>query len=138
MGVVYVAEHVKLRRKVAIKVLRAEFSSKADAIGRFFDEAVSVNRIGNEHIVDVTHCDTAPSGEAYFVMEYLQGDALSTVLRRERQFSLQRTLHVGVQVAEALGAAHDSGIVHRDLKPDNIFLITRAHDRDYVKLLDFG
>src|ERR1043166_6763878 len=136
MGLVFLAEHVKLKRKVALKLLRPEFSQDPIAIHRFFAEARGVNEISHENIVEVT--DFVEEGaHRYFVMELLQGHALSEVLISAR-LTMPRAIHVAVQIAAALGAAHEAGVVHRDLKPQNIFLIRRGSDRDFVKVLDFG
>jgi serine/threonine-protein kinase len=138
MGRVFLAEHVRLQRKVALKVLLPEYSSRPAAVQRFFTEARAVNRIGHEHIVEVTDDGTSPSGEPFFVMELLGGETLAQRLAAGGAMPLWRALGIVVQVADALAASHATGIVHRDLKPENIFLITRHGDPDYVKVLDFG
>src|SRR5438270_405319 len=94
MGVVFVAEHVALGRRAALKVLRPECSGDPDTVARFFDEARAVNRIGHEHIVDITDFGEAPTGESYYVMELLSGESLSDRLAREGAFALQRALHI--------------------------------------------
>jgi serine/threonine-protein kinase len=138
MGEVYVAEHTELGRKVALKVLRPDRCRNEALVRRFLDEAMVANRVGNEHIVEVTDSGTTQTDDRYFVMELLVGETLAARLASQGRLPLDRALHVGVQIAEALHAAHSAGVVHRDLKPDNIFLITRARDPDYVKVLDFG
>jgi serine/threonine protein kinase len=137
-GVVYLAEHVALARRVALKVLRGDAVDDEDAASRFFTEARLVNRIGHEHIVDITDFGTTQEGQCYFAMELLVGETLGQRLRSGGPFSLKRTLHVAVQIAGALTASHDVGIIHRDLKPENVFLIDRMGDVDFVKVLDFG
>ena len=138
MGVVYLAEHPIIGRKVAIKAIHPELSRNPEVVSRFMTEAKSVNQIGNEHIVDVSDFGNTPEGEFYFIMEFLQGEALADCLRRERLLQTDRALQIAAQVADALAAAHAHGIVHRDLKPENIFLITRGQTQDFVKVLDFG
>jgi eukaryotic-like serine/threonine-protein kinase len=138
MGIVYLATHVALERHVALKVLRRDVSDDPEAATRFFTEARAVNRIGHQNIVDVTDFGTTSTGQCFFAMELLTGESLAGRLSREGALSLRRTLHVAVQVADAVAASHAAGIVHRDLKPNNIFLIERERDLDYVKLLDFG
>jgi serine/threonine protein kinase len=140
MGRVFVAEHVRLGRRVALKVLLPQYSGRPDAVERFFREARAVNRIGHENIVEVTDDGIASSGEPYFVMELLNGLTLAARLKGEGRggMALPRALHIMLQVVDALAASHAEGIIHRDLKPDNIFLIRRQGDHDYVKLLDFG
>ncbi len=138
MGVVFLAEHPVIGRKVALKAIHPELSRNPEVVSRFMTEAKSVNQIGNEHIVEVTDFGNTPGGEFYFIMEFLQGESLSDRLRRERLFDPIRALGIAAQVADALAASHSHGIVHRDLKPENIFLINRGNTRDFVKVLDFG
>ena len=138
MGVVYLAEHPVIGRKVAMKAIHPELSRNPEVISRFVTEAKSVNQIGNEHIVDIHDFGTTGDGEFYFVMEFLQGEALSDRLKRAAPLDPARALAIAAQVADALGASHQHGIIHRDLKPENIFLITKGHTADFVKVLDFG
>jgi serine/threonine-protein kinase len=139
MGRVYQAEHVKLGRKVALKLLRAEYSVKRDAVARFFQEARAVNQIGHENIVDITDFVELDGGETYIIMELLQGEDLADIQRKcDQPMPLHRAMQISLQVCDALEAAHKAGIVHRDLKPDNIFIVNEGNKRDFVKLLDFG
>jgi serine/threonine-protein kinase len=138
MGIVYLAEHPVIGRKVAMKAIHPELSRNPEVISRFMTEAKSVNQIGNEHIVDISDFGNTADGEFYFIMEFLQGEALSDRLRRDRVLAIDRALHIAAQVADALAASHAHGIIHRDLKPENIFLITKAQSPDFVKVLDFG
>jgi len=137
MGAVYLAEHARLGRRVAVKVLLPEMARSKDVVARFFNEAKAATDIKNEHIVDVLDFGDLPDGTSYIVMEHLEGQSLADVLRAG-PMPLARVLHVAKGMSEALGAAHARGIVHRDLKPDNIFLVTRGGDSDFVKVLDFG
>jgi hypothetical protein len=123
MGRVFGAEHVRLAKRVALKVLLPQYGTKPDAVARFFNEARAVNQIGHDHIVEVHDDGCTDEGENYFVMEYLQGESLSERLSREGPLPPDRALRICSQVADALVASHQVGIVHRDLKPDNIFLI---------------
>src|SRR3954470_9342010 len=86
MGVVYLAEHPVIGRKVALKAIHPELSRNPEVVSRFITEAKSVNQVGNEHIVDVNDFGNTPQGEFYFIMEFLQGESLSDRLRRERVF----------------------------------------------------
>jgi serine/threonine-protein kinase len=138
MGIVYLAEHPVIGRKVAMKAIHPELSRNPEVVSRFVTEAKSVNQIGNEHIVDIHDFGTTPDGEFYFVMEFLQGDALVDRLKRSAPLDVRRALAIAEQVADALGSSHQHGIIHRDLKPENIFLITKGHATDFVKVLDFG
>ena len=136
VGSVYEGEHVRLGRKMALKVLHPDVAS-AETIARFFNEARAVNEIKHPNILDVEDFVTADTGEHYLIMELLVGEDLRTVLSRDGLLSPQRVAKIGEQVASALAAIHRAGIVHRDLKPDNIFLIQQDGE-ERVKLLDFG
>ena len=138
MGVVYLAEHPIIGRRVAMKVVHPELLRKPEVVSRFITEAKSVNQIGNEHIVDIHDFGTTADGEFYFVMEFLHGEALADCLKRVGPLDANRALSIAAQVADALGASHQHHIVHRDLKPENIFLITKGRVADFVKVLDFG
>jgi serine/threonine protein kinase len=138
MGVVYLAEHPVIGKKVALKVIHPDLARNPDVVSRFIMEAKSVNQIGHEHIVDIGDFGNTQNGEFYFIMEYLAGESLADRLKREARLSQARGLAIAAQIADALGASHDQGIIHRDLKPENIFLITRHGDPDFVKVLDFG
>ncbi|MFL5307861.1 MAG: serine/threonine protein kinase [Polyangia bacterium] len=138
MGVVYLAEHPVIGKKVAMKAIHPELSKNSDVVSRFITEAKAVNQIGHEHIVDIADFGNTPEGEFYFVMEYLQGESLSDRLKRDKRIPVNQAMSVGAQIADALNASHQQGIIHRDLKPENIFLCNRGLSRDFVKVLDFG
>jgi serine/threonine-protein kinase len=138
MGVVYLAEHPVIGKKVAMKAIHPELSRNAEVVSRFMTEAKSVNQIGHEHIVDIADFGNTPDGDFYFVMELLQGEPLSERLKRDGALPPQRAIAIATQIADALAASHDHGIIHRDLKPENVFLISRGGDHDFVKVLDFG
>ncbi|HEY5935604.1 MAG TPA: protein kinase [Kofleriaceae bacterium] len=137
-GTIYRAEHVTLRRKVAIKVLHDELSRDDLAVERFRREATTVAEIDNEHIVEIHDFGRAPDGRLYLAMELLEGETLDTVLAREGQLSVERAADVLIQVGEALMEAHAIGYVHRDLRPRNVYLANRRGKANFVKLLDFG
>lgn len=138
MGIVYGARHAAVGKLVAVKALRAHLASDAEAIQRFNAEATAATSIGNQHIVETFDFGRLPDGTAYMVMEYLEGRSLAELIEGWSPLPLERITKIGVQIAEALNAAHLAGIVHRDLKPDNIFLCEREGDPDFVKILDFG
>ena len=138
MGAVYLAEHPLIGKKVALKVIHRELAGNKEVIARFFNEARAVNKIGNEHIVEIHDFGQSDEGEHFYIMEYLEGETLADVLQRDRVLPVQRALHITAQIAGGLAAAHSCGIIHRDLKPDNIMLLDRLGDRDFVKVLDFG
>ncbi|MCC7542110.1 MAG: serine/threonine protein kinase [Deltaproteobacteria bacterium] len=138
MGVVYEAEHTVIEKRVAVKVLRDDFSSRQDVVERFRQEAKSASRIGQENIIDISDFGETPSGASFFVMELLDGHDLAHLLNKEKTLTIQRAIPIVVQCCKALGAAHAKGIVHRDMKPENIFLTQREAFPDFVKIVDFG
>ncbi len=138
MGLVYEGLHTFIEKQVAIKVLREDFTGKADVVERFQLEAKSASKIGHEHIVDIVDFGETPTGASYFVMEYLKGEDLAGLLSREGTLPPERAIHICLQCCRALGAAHSKGIVHRDMKPENIFLEEREDVDDFVKIVDFG
>jgi serine/threonine protein kinase len=138
MGRVFLAEHVEIGRRVAIKILHPVYGRMPDLVERFRREARAASRIGHPHIVDVTDSGTTEDGSVYFVMEYLEGVELATVIDRDGALEVARALRITTQICRALSAAHAVGIIHRDLKPENIFLTVREGAADFVKVLDFG
>ena len=143
MGSVYLAEHPHIGKKVALKVLHAEFASNQEVVARFFNEARAVNDIGHPNIVDIVDYGVlqgGPTGDrmVYFIMEYLGGRTLTQLIKNESPLPPERALTIALQVADALAASHRTGIIHRDLKPDNVMLLQRGREADFVKLLDFG
>jgi serine/threonine-protein kinase len=138
MGSVYLAEHVTLGKRMAVKVLRPEYSRDDELVQRFQHEARAASQIGQENIVDVFDFGHTPEGDAYFVMEALDGESLARILHRDGPMALSRALPIFQQICRALGAAHQRGIIHRDLKPENVFVLRRLDGSDFVKVLDFG
>ncbi|MBC8073646.1 MAG: serine/threonine protein kinase, partial [Deltaproteobacteria bacterium] len=137
MGVVYEARHIDIDRRVALKVLRAEYCTRASVMQAFRDEARIVSRIGSEHIAEVFDFVELPDGRLLFVMELLRGVTLSRAVL-EGPFDASRAIAVLRQVCKAIAAAHAVDVVHRDLKPDNIVLGVDRGRSDFVKVLDFG
>ncbi len=138
MGRVYLAEHVGIGRKVAVKILHPVYGRMPELVERFRREARAASKIGHPHIVDVTDSGTTDDGSAYFVMEYLQGFELAHVIDREGALDVKRSLRIVTQICRALAAAHAANIIHRDLKPENVFLTLRDGTSDFIKILDFG
>lgn len=139
MGVVYFARHRLIDKPVALKVLRPELVHNRDITARFLTEAQAASSIGSEHIVDVTDYGELPDGATYIVMEYLDGYSLNQRMHRAGGLlPVPTVLAVARQIAEGLQRAHEANIVHRDLKPDNILLVRKGKQDDFVKILDFG
>jgi serine/threonine protein kinase len=138
MGWVFVGEHVEIGKKVAVKVLRPSLCRLPEAVSRFKREARSATQVGSKHIVDVTDFGTTDTGAVFLVMEYLEGEDLSTTLKKEKYLPWPRVLHILEQLCEALQAAHDVGIIHRDVKPANFYRVKVGDDPDFMKMLDFG
>ncbi|HVH45337.1 MAG TPA: serine/threonine-protein kinase [Labilithrix sp.] len=138
MGSVYLGRHKLIDKRVAIKVLRSDLVANQEMSGRFLNEAKAASSIVSPHIVDISDYGRLPDNTAFFVMEYLDGTSLSSVIASCGMVPVVRLLHIAKQIARGLAAAHARGVVHRDLKPDNVMLITRGEDTDFVKILDFG
>ncbi|HRC58829.1 MAG TPA: serine/threonine-protein kinase, partial [Kofleriaceae bacterium] len=138
MGAVYLAEHPLIGKKVALKVIHRELAGNREVVARFFQEARAVNTIGHENIVEIHDFGHTPEGDHFYIMEFLDGRTLAQVISRERQLEVRRALHIAAQLCNGLAAAHACGVIHRDLKPDNVMLLARPGNPDFVKILDFG
>ncbi len=140
MGKVYRAVQVPLGRTVALKVLNPSFTAEQldNFQRRFFLEAAIAARLSHANTVTVFDFGKSDDDIFYIAMEYLQGVSLRTALQREHGLGIARTLHIAMQIGNALREAHQLGAVHRDLKPANVFLLQRGSDSDFVKVLDFG
>ena len=138
-GAVFEAEHTAIMgRKGAVKILRPELSMQAAMKQRFLNEASAASRAEHENIVQIFDGGITPDGACYQVMELLGGAVLTQVLRRDGKLDAGRAINIAVQIASALQAAHNLQIVHRDLKPDNVFIVERVTNPEFVKVLDFG
>jgi eukaryotic-like serine/threonine-protein kinase len=137
MGIVYRAHHLHLRKTHALKVLLPMWSSMPEVVSRFEREAVAAGSIRSPHVAGATDFGRLPNGSFFLVMEYVDGVTLRNVLEAG-PLDAGRALHVVRGIVSALHAAHAIGIVHRDMKPENVMLVDRDGDADFVKVLDFG
>jgi serine/threonine-protein kinase len=138
-GTVYRGIHPMIGKAAAIKVLKREFSAKADMVSRFLAEARAVNQIRHRNIIDIFSFGVLPDGRHYYVMELLDGTTLDRHLKgRGGRVPPDEAIAILRPLARALGAAHGHGIAHRDLKPENVFLTVDDEGRPMPKLLDFG
>jgi serine/threonine protein kinase len=138
MGQVYLAEHVRMKRRCAVKIMRPQLMSDPVAVVRFNREAENASQISHPNVCAVYDFGETPSGLIYLAMEFIDGDSLAKVLAEEKVLSPIRAADVISQTADALSAAHGLGILHRDLKPDNIMLAKSRAGTDHVKIVDFG
>ena len=138
MGAVFVAEHLKLRKQVALKIIHPEFAGDGEIAERFAREAMATAQVEHPHVASALDYGMLPEGGAYLVMQLVRGPSLRGMLEKHQRAGWARAAHVMAQVADALSAAHAVGIVHRDLKPENIHLEPRDDGTELVKVLDFG
>jgi serine/threonine-protein kinase len=137
MAVVYRVTHTHLRKSYALKVLQPEWSSLPEMVARFEREAIAAGRIQSPHVVAATDCGRLTDESFFLVMEYVEGATLRRVLAGGA-LEPARAIHILRGILVALGAAHALGIVHRDVKPENVMLVERDGEPDFVKVLDFG
>jgi serine/threonine-protein kinase len=138
MGVVYAAEHLQLKKKVAFKVIHPELAANADLLIRFKREALATGQLDHPHIASAIDLDHLEDGSAFIVMPFVRGHSLQAELDSAGKMDLRRACRLGSQVADALSATHAVGIVHRDLKPDNVLIEKRLDGSEAAKVLDFG
>jgi len=138
MGAVFRAEHVYMRKEVALKVLRPDLTASIEIVERFRREAEIAASLEHENIVRVTDFGRSPEGYLFLVMELLEGESLFDMLRRTGPLPVEDAVRILVQICAGLEAAHRRGVVHRDLKPENIFLHALAGGTPVAKVLDFG
>ena len=137
MGKVYAAEHVLMRKRLAVKVLHRELSSVPELVARFEREAMAAANIDHPNIASATDFGKLEDGAVFLALELVEGRCLRDEIAKGPIPPL-RALHIARQIAAALGSAHALSIVHRDLKPENVMLVEKAGDPDFVKVLDFG
>ncbi|MEJ7597655.1 MAG: serine/threonine-protein kinase [Kofleriaceae bacterium] len=136
MGEVYAAEHVHIEKRFAVKLLRPEIVSNAEAVSRFRQEARSASSIGHRNIIGIEDFGQLPDGRIYMCMELLAGAALNDLIAQPQP--VDRLLNIIIQSGHGLAAAHAKGIIHRDMKPENIYVTVGPNNEDIPKLLDFG
>ncbi len=138
MGQVYLAEHVKMGRKSALKVMNPGMNQDADAIARFNREASNASRLNHPNICAIYDFGETPDGLIYLAMEFIEGQSLTSLVEKSGALPPARAASIIHQSADALQVAHDAGIVHRDLKPDNIMIAKNRDGTDLAKVVDFG
>jgi serine/threonine-protein kinase len=138
MGTVYLAEHVKMGRKAALKVMNPGMNSDPDAIARFNREAANASRLNHANVCAIYDFGETPEGLIYLAMEFIEGESLTSIIEKNGFLPAPRAAAIIHQAADALAVAHDYGIVHRDLKPDNIMIAKDRDGSDVVKVVDFG
>lgn len=141
MGSVVRAYHLLRKAPVALKFMSPEIIGQRDVVERFLNEGVAASKIDSEHVVKVYDVSMLPSGVPYMVMEFLQGEDLSSLLHREGTPYLEdvpRAVHLTLQILRGLQVAHRANIIHRDMKPANCFVIGKEGDQDFIKIVDFG
>ncbi|HQY64094.1 MAG TPA: serine/threonine-protein kinase, partial [Polyangiaceae bacterium] len=136
MGSVWIADHLTLHTQVVVKIMSVELANKPEAVARFKAEASAAAKVKSPHVVQMLDHGIAEDGSPYIVMELLEGADLRSFFRAG-SLNRKQIVSVVIQVAKALGKAHESGVIHRDIKPGNIFLCTGDGDH-FVKILDFG
>ena len=138
MGAVYLAEHVKMGRKSAVKIMNPGMVNDADAIQRFNREATNASKITHPNVAAIYDFGETKEGLIYLAMEFIEGDSLTAVIEKAGALPARRAANIALQTADGLSLAHDMGIVHRDLKPDNIMIAKNRDGSDCVKVVDFG
>jgi serine/threonine protein kinase len=134
MSVVYLAEQINVERKVALKVLHGEYARDDGFIRRFRQEAKLAASLNHRNVIQIYDFDQGEDGNLFIAMEYLVGNNLKDIICAP-SLEISRAVHLAVQIADGLGAAHRAGVIHRDIKPENIMVAARG---DEVKLMDFG
>lgn len=138
MSVVYAAKHLDSGRIYAVKTLRMQAASDELTVKRFQREAETLTYLNHPNIVRIHDYGKTIKKQPFFIMDFLTGDSLNDVLKREKLLNYERVQTIFMQVLAAVAHAHKQGLVHRDLKPGNIMLLKTRQQSDFVKVVDFG
>jgi len=138
MSIVYKGKYTTGDRVVAIKMLHSQLADDLTSTKRFQQEAQAVSCLSHRNVVGVHEYGIAPSGQPYIVMDFLVGESLADVIKRDSRISERRAIGIISQACDALDHAHKKGVVHRDLKAGNIMLVSEEGNIDVVKVVDFG
>jgi serine/threonine protein kinase/Leucine-rich repeat (LRR) protein len=137
MGLVFEAEDIRLKRRVALKVMKPEVAAKEAHRVRFLREAQTAAQVEHDHICPIYQVGE-DNGIPFIAMPFLKGEPLDALLKRQKQLPIDEAMRIAREVAEGLAVAHDAGLVHRDIKPANIWLETISGRPSRVRILDFG
>jgi eukaryotic-like serine/threonine-protein kinase len=138
MGSVFKARHLALPKFFAIKILKSELSSDADFRARFEQEARTSSLLSHPHLVSIYNYGTTKYGEAFLVMDFIEGKSLADLLYSVKRIEQGQAVNLFAQICQGLSHAHGLGVIHRDLKPSNIMLVDTKDGADHVKIVDFG
>ncbi|HEY9871554.1 MAG TPA: protein kinase [Candidatus Obscuribacterales bacterium] len=138
MSVVYRARHIHMQRIVAIKLLHERIASDEKALLRFKREAQATGNLSHQNVISVYDFGVTKDHQAFFVMDFLEGEALDAVIKKEKRIEPARAVSIFKQICDGLEHAHKKGVIHRDLKPSNIILVPQDDGFELVKIVDFG
>lgn len=137
-GVVYRAHHNVLDRPVAVKVLHQEVKPTDTAYLRFKREAETASALLHPNIVKIYDFGCSENGFPFVVMDFIDGQLLSAAIKEAKHLPVERAVPIFIQICAGMSEAHEKGIIHRDLRPDNVFLVEKAGQKDFVQIVDFG
>ncbi|MBS1996659.1 MAG: protein kinase [Cyanobacteria bacterium SZAS LIN-2] len=138
MGTVFKAKHISLPKFFAVKILNSQLSNDASFRARFEQEAKTASLLNHPHLVAIYDHGTTSLGEAYLVMDFIDGRSLAEILQSLKRIDQRRAIKIFSQIADGLANAHRTGVIHRDLKPGNVMLIETQENPEFVKVVDFG